>query len=200
MNSVRCTNMSRFFQCQQVEAQSQYWISAPPPFPSFYVSQSPSFQFFRLGIEAKGPSAAARIGQGAARCGQRRLGGRALRQEQARGPRAVAREGQGAERCGLRRGEGYKNEGRGGAELQYWENPKEKHNFFLGFMPNAHTGLVWDTLQLYHQKASVKSFASGHVSCSLDGESTCTSTCNGSKLSVCLSVCLFVCLSVCLSV
>ena len=40
---------------------SQYWISAPPP-PLIFVSPSPLFQLVRLGLEARGPSAAARIG------------------------------------------------------------------------------------------------------------------------------------------
>ena len=36
-------------------AQSQYWIFAPPPPPAF-----PLFQWVRLGLETRGPSAAAR--------------------------------------------------------------------------------------------------------------------------------------------
>ena len=38
------------------KAQSQYWSSVPPPPPS------PLFQWVRLGLEARGPSAAVRIG------------------------------------------------------------------------------------------------------------------------------------------
>ena len=43
--------------------------------------------------QARGPSSAVRTSQGAKRCGQDRLGGRALLLGQARGPSAVVRTG-----------------------------------------------------------------------------------------------------------
>ena len=97
-----------YFQNVQVvlPAQSQYTIFGPPPPsppPLIFVPPTPLFQWVRLGLQAggralrleqaKGPSAAARIGQGAERCGQRMGEG-------------YKNEGRG-----------------GGPEIQYWENP-----------------------------------------------------------------------------
>ena len=64
----------------------------PPPLPSFLYPH-PLFQWVMLGLQAGGLSAKARKGQGAERCGQNRLGGRALRLEKGRGVQKGREEG-----------------------------------------------------------------------------------------------------------